>query len=83
MVCPKCGSQYVNVQMVNEAQLKNAHHSIFWWVFVGWWWVPVKWIVFTFPALLFKIFGHKKQKIVNKTHTVCVCQNCGYSWEIK
>ena len=77
MVCPKCGSQNVNVQMVNEARFKDAHHSIF----VGWWWIPLTWLVFTVPALLFKIFGHKKQRIVNKTRTVCVCQNCGYSWE--
>ena len=83
MVCPRCGSEYVNVQMINEAELRNAHHGIFWWLLVGWWWVPVKWIFFTVPALLFKIFGHKKQRIVNTTKTVCLCQKCGYSWRIK
>ncbi|MBQ3905767.1 MAG: hypothetical protein II743_03285 [Lachnospiraceae bacterium] len=83
MTCPKCGSAYVNVQMINEAKLRNVHHSIFWWIFVGWWWIPVKWLCFTVPALIFKIFGHKKQKIVNNIKTVCVCQNCGYSWRIK
>ncbi|MBQ5953816.1 MAG: hypothetical protein IJL47_07260 [Lachnospiraceae bacterium] len=83
MVCPKCGSQSVNIQMINEAQLKNAHHGFFWWLFIGWWWIPVKWLVFTLPALIFKIFGHKKQRIVNKTRTICVCQSCGHSWEIK
>ncbi len=83
MVCPRCGSEYVNVQMINEAELKNAHHGFFWWLLVGWWWVPVKWIFFTVPALLFKIFGHKKQRIVNNVKTVCLCQKCGYSWRIK
>jgi len=29
-----------------------------------------------------KIFGHKKQKLVTKQRTMCVCQNCGYTWEI-
>ncbi len=35
------------------------------------------------PALIFAIFGSKKQKAVNKQKTVCVCQNCGYSWDLK
>ena len=34
----------------------------------------------TLPTLLFAIFGHKKQKAVNKAVTTCVCQSCGYTW---
>ena len=28
MQCPKCGSNNVNVQLINEQTLKNAHHGI-------------------------------------------------------
>lgn len=34
-------------------------------------------------ALIFAIFGSKKQKAVNKQKIVCVCQSCGYSWDLK
>lgn len=78
MKCPKCNSDNITFQVVNEAKLVNAHHGIIWWLFIGWWWIIVKWIFLTVPALIFKIFGiGKKQKIVNKTKKVAVCQNCG------
>lgn len=83
MVCPKCGSNNINVQVVNEIHLKDAHHGFFWWIFVGWWWVPIKWICFTVPAIIAKMVGYKKQKTSNKQKTICVCQNCGYSWKTK
>ena len=83
MVCPKCGSENVNVQVVNDVEMKNAHHGFFWWLLVGWWWVPIKWLVFTIPALIVKIFGSKKKKLVTRSHTVCVCQACGHRWDIK
>ena len=62
MNCEKCGSQNVNVQVVNESHLVTKHHSILWWIFVGWWWIFIKWLVFTIPALIFKIFGIGKRK---------------------
>lgn len=83
MQCPKCSSTNVNVQVVTETKLKNKHHNILWWFFVGWYWVPFKWLVLTLPALIFKIFGHKKQKVKQKNKQVCVCQSCGNTWEIK
>lgn len=82
MKCSKCGSQNVNITVVNEVKLKNAHHGILWWLFIGCWWVPIKWLFLTIPALIFKIFGHKKQKAVNKTKKIAVCQDCGHTWEI-
>lgn len=81
MKCPKCGSENVNIQVLNEVKLKNAHHGFFWWICIGWWWLPVKWLVLTVPALLAKIFIPKKQKAVNKTTKNAVCQNCGHSWK--
>jgi hypothetical protein len=82
MICPKCRSGNVNIQVINEVTLKNKHHGILWWIFIGWWWICVKWLVFTVPALIFKIFGHKKQTAVNKRRTVCVCADCGHSWYV-
>ena len=82
MICPKCNSNNVSANVVNEVTLKNQHHGIVWWICVGWWWVFIKWIVFTVPALILAIFGHKKQKAVNKQKTVCVCQSCGYRWDL-
>lgn len=38
MNCPKCGSENVNVQVVNEVELKNKHHSVIWWICIGWLW---------------------------------------------
>jgi hypothetical protein len=36
MNCPKCGSEKVNVQMVSESKLKDKHHSIAYWLLIGW-----------------------------------------------
>ena len=82
MNCPKCKSENVSASVINEVTMKNKHHGILWWVFWGWYWVPLKWLVFTVPALIGKIFGSKKQKAVNKRKTIYVCQSCGHQWEI-
>lgn len=81
MKCPKCGSENVSVQVTNEVKLKTKHRGILYWLFIGWWWIPIKWIFLTVPALIVAIFGHKKQKAVNKTVTNCVCQSCAYTWK--
>ena len=84
ITCPNCGSQKMSIQVVNEAQLKNAHHGILWWICIGLWWVAFKWLVLTLPALIFKIFGiGKRKKIVNKQKKIAVCQQCGNTIEIK
>lgn len=80
MLCPKCGSENVTIQVVNEIKLKNAHHGCFWWLCVGWWWLPIKWLFFTYPALIFKLFSAKKQKAVNKQKSIKVCQSCGHTF---
>ena len=81
MVCPKCQSQNINTQIIQDIKVKDKHHGFFWWICIGWWWVPCKWLFLTLPALIVKIFGHKKQKVISTQKTMCVCQNCGYSWE--
>lgn len=82
MVCPRCGSSNVSVQVVTQTEVKDKHHGVFWWICIGWWWIPIKWLFFTFPALILKLFGHKKQKITNKQETKAVCQQCGNTWNV-
>ena len=82
MKCPKCGSENVNVQMVSESQLKNKHHSVLYWIFIGWWWRPLLWIFLTIPMFLGKLFGRKDKKIVTKHSSMAVCQSCGHSWKV-
>ena len=81
MICPKCGSYNVSIQAVTDTQLKAKHHSIFWWLLVGVWWVPLKWLVFTIPALIIKIFAPKRQKLKTTHSTMAICQQCGHSWK--
>lgn len=78
MVCPKCGSNNVNVQMVSE-QVKK-HHSIWYWLFIGWWLEALLWFFLTLPRLLVAIFKHKPTKTVHKS--MAVCQSCGHSWSV-
>lgn len=83
IICPKCNSDNINIQVVNEQQLVTKHHGCLWWLIIGWWWIFVKWLVFTIPALFAAIFIGRRKKIKNTTITMCVCQNCGYSWKKK
>lgn len=82
MKCPKCKSENVSIQMVTESKLATKHRSIIWWIFVGWWLVPIKWVIFFVPALFLKIFGGKRYKLKTKKVKMGVCQNCGHSWKI-
>lgn len=83
MKCPRCGSNNTNIQIINESHLVTKHHGCLWWLFFGWYWILIKWLVLTVPALICKIFGiGKRQKIKNKTYKTVVCQNCGYNWKI-
>ena len=81
MTCPKCGGNNVNVQMVSETKLVTKHHSILWWLFIGWWWLPIKWLFFTLPALSVKLFRPKRYKTVSTHKSMCVCQDCGNYWQ--
>lgn len=83
MKCPKCGSERVTVSVINEVYLVDKHHGLVWWLLVGWWWIAVKWLFLTLPALIVKIFGHKKQTTKNTKVKICVCQNCGNAWKIR
>ena len=80
MRCPRCGSENISFQLVSETQIKVKHHGILWWMFIGIWWVPVKWILFTIPALIVKIFAPKRYKTKTIHRSMAVCQNCGNHW---
>ena len=64
-----------------EKILPYQHVAILWWMFLGWYWVPTKWLIFTLPALIIKIFKPKKYKIKTTNTKTAVCNNCGNSWE--
>ena len=80
MECKKCGSDNVNAQVVSETKISTKRNGIIYWLLVGWWWIPLKWLVFTIPALIFKIFSPKKYKSKTKHITKFVCHDCGNTW---
>ena len=80
VVCPRCRGTNVSIQAINQVQITDRHHGCAWWIFVGWWWVPIKWLFFTLPALIVKIFKPKKQQVINSVRSVAVCQSCGNRW---
>ena len=81
MRCPKCGSENVAVQVVNEVELKQKKHGCLYWMCIGWWLKPLLWLFLTFPMIIIAIFKPKKYKTVNRTKKVAVCNNCGNSWK--
>lgn len=71
MICPKCGSQNVQVQAVAEMKSRGCLIVLLYLVLLC---IPViGWI-----ALILLIRGRK-----SKTKSYAVCQNCGHRWEIK
>ena len=81
MICPKCGSENVTSNIINEVKLKTKHKGILYWTFVGWWWIPFKWLFLTLPALIVALFKGKQQKAVNKTRIAYHCNDCDYVWK--
>ncbi|SHI44825.1 hypothetical protein [Parasporobacterium paucivorans] len=81
MTCPKCNSENVNTQVVSEMTLKTKHRGIIYWLFIAWWWLPIKWLIFTIPAIIVKLFRPKRYKTTTTHITKCVCQGCGNTWD--
>lgn len=82
MKCPKCGSEDVTVQVINELELKKKGHSAIYWLLIGWWLQPILWIFMTLPMLIIAIFKPSKKKIVNHTKSMAICHHCGHTWEV-
>lgn len=81
MKCPKCGNTNIQITIANESNLVKEKPGCMWWLFIGWWWIPVKWLFFTIPALVLKLFVPAKIKLQQRSYTVAVCQNCGFHWK--
>ena len=79
MVCPKCKSNNVQVQVVNET-VQKARHGFLWWIFIGWWWRLLWFLFFGLWYILFCAIRGKKTQNVRRS--VAVCQSCGHSWRI-
>lgn len=76
MICPRCGSENVDVQVFQEntgslttartkSKYKEKGHGCLWWIFIGsWWWIfdLCLWIFAFVPRLLIQIFKKKKYK---------------------
>lgn len=77
MICPKCGSNNVNIQIINEIKIKKK--GCLWGIITFF----IKLILFLFNLLLWLIslLIPKKQKVKVKQTKICVCQNCGHSWK--
>jgi hypothetical protein len=81
MTCPKCKGENVNIDVKIETKLKKKH-SVMYWLFIGWWLNPLLWIFLTMPMLIVKIFKPKNYTTKTIEHKMCICQSCGYKWEI-
>ena len=100
--CPNCGSKNISYQRETVATIGGGksyystgkkHHSLTYWIFIGWLIFAFK-LIFKLIAALFT-FGlstlGKKNKGATGTHinaskninrTIAVCQGCGNSWKI-
>lgn len=78
MICPKCGSENVNVQAVAHVSTKKKG-CLYW--CIGWWLELIMWFFLTIPMLIGKMFGGKG-KVKTKVKSHAVCQNCGHQWKI-
>ena len=93
MRCPKCGSENVFVQRVQEGSVGTSRtverrhiHGLLYWLLIGWW-------IWFFKLLFLPLrilFGHTK-KTGRKTtlysektilRTMATCQQCGHSWKV-
>ena len=83
LVCKKCGSANVSVQMVGDTHTETRHHGLLWKLAVGWWWIPIKWVFLTLPAAIVRFLGNNRHETVTTMRKHCICQSCGYSWEVK
>ena len=78
-----------------KSTYQEKKHGCLYWLFIGWWiWIfdLFLWLFLFIPRVLIHIGRKRKYKSksrsVSKTtndigyKTLCVCQDCGYQWEI-
>lgn len=71
MTCPKCKSENIQVQTVNEVKEKRKKGCLYW-LFIGWWWEPMAWLFLTLPKLIIAIFGKHTKVVSKQLHTLSV-----------
>lgn len=82
IVCPKCGSDKITVQIVADTKTKKQRHGVLWWLLIGWWLELCLWLFLTVPRLLIALFMPKKQKVVTTHKSMAICQNCGKMFNV-
>lgn len=70
MVCPRCGSNNVTIQVLEERKSTGCLTIILYIILA----CTVLGLLIVIPLML-----RKK----SKTKTYAVCQNCGHRWEVK
>ena len=77
MVCPKCGSNNVNVQSEQVSSKTNGKDK-------GCLYGIGRALLIFFTCGLWLVFGKKKDthKTKIKNRTVAICQNCGHKWKV-
>lgn len=75
VVCPKCGSNNVTFQLVNEQKKRGCLVALIM--------IFIKLILFfiSFVIWLVSLIIPKSRK--SKTNKYAVCQNCGHSWKFR
>ena len=78
MVCPKCGSDKVQVT-VEPAGVKTRTRN------TGCLWTIGRWMLILCTCGLWLLVGKRKRTSNTKVknETVAICQNCGNKWVIK
>ena len=82
MKCKKCGSENVNTQVVSEQVVRTMKHGILYWILIGWWIWIFKLLLFPITILL-NLFSRTEKISFTEHKTMCVCQNCGYTWKAR
>lgn len=82
MICPKCKSENVKIEMVTEQKFKEKKKGLLYWLVIGWWLEPLLWLFLTVPKLIYELFKPKKYKVKSKIKKFAICQNCGHSWNV-
>ena len=71
LACPKCKSN--NVTVSTSTYTKSKRRSFLWNLFM---------IIITAGIwLIWMLIRKRKEKVIHEK--TCICQNCGYSWNIK
>jgi hypothetical protein len=73
MICPKCKSSDVKVQVCTDVRVK--HRGCFGWLL----WILLA--VCTFGIILI-IPLLTNSKVKSKNYTLAICQNCGNKWRV-